>query len=268
MTQYSPTIESIITESKQDFDQSIEIEQKDRIPSNGEYQLNKWYRVPDVVCVYVDMRNSTQLSATHHDKSTASVYELYTGTAVRIFNSFSPSYIDVKGDGVFALFNKNEVFRAFAAAVTFKTFAQESFIPMVRGKISEIDIGSHMGMDQKTVLVKRIGIRNSENTDTRNNEVWAGKPINMASKLASKSGDNQLWISNRLYEKFANKELVSQSCGCSNGQVTGQKTNLWTEKDLTEDTNLDFNTAYVLESYWCPIHGKDWCDKILQLNPT
>src|SRR5438105_2673222 len=82
-----------------------------------------WLKIPDVVCIFIDMKGSTQLSASTHDRSTAGAYQLFTGTAVRLFDAFQAPYIDVRGDGVFALFNQGQVYRALAAAVSFKTFA-------------------------------------------------------------------------------------------------------------------------------------------------
>ncbi len=267
MPQFLPSIAEIISNASMAFGEVIEVEERKSIPANGEYQMNKWYKIPDVICVFVDIRNSTQLSATHHDKSTASIYEFFTGTAVRILHSFDPSYIDIKGDGVFALFNQDEIFRAMAAAISFKTFSEQTFIPSVKAKVGDtVDIGSHMGIDQRTVLVKRVGIRNTKGTDERNNEVWAGKPINMAAKLASRSKDNQLWVSDRFHDNLSDNDLIMKSCGCNGGQTSNVKTDLWKSTDLSQDQTFDFDTAYILESFWCPIHGKEWCEKILQLH--
>jgi hypothetical protein len=44
-----------------------------------------WLKIQDVVCIFVDMKNSTKLSASNHDNSTAGAYQLFTGTAVKFF---------------------------------------------------------------------------------------------------------------------------------------------------------------------------------------
>lgn len=262
MPQYSEEVEAIIAKSSASFSEPISIEERSEIPPNGEYSLTTWLKIPDVICIFVDIRNSTQLSATRHEKGTASVYELFTGTAVKIFNQFEPSYIDVKGDGVFALFNSNDVFRALAAAITFKTFAFQTFIPLVRAKSENLNnIGFHMGIDQKTVLVKKVGMRDSKQTE-RSNEVWAGKPINMAAKLASSSKDNELWISDRFFEKIKMSELATKSCGCVNSVPSETKEPLWFETDVAADKNFDFDKAFILKSIWCENHGKEWCQKM------
>jgi class 3 adenylate cyclase len=147
------------------IDEQVKIHQKGRsitavnsIPDTSKIPIEKprhWLKIPDVICVFVDMMNSTGLSASLHDNSTAGAYQLYTGTAVKLFSEFNAPYIDVRGDGVLALFNKDQPYTALAAAVTFKTFANVIFVQTIREK-TPVEIGSHIGIDQKTVLVRKI----------------------------------------------------------------------------------------------------------------
>src|SRR5438034_555774 len=113
---------------RQEIQEQIEIynrrrtfEERKSIPDTTDIPIHdktRWFRIRNVVCVYVDMLGSTQLSASTNESATAGAYQLFTGTAVAIFDSFEASYIDVKGDGAFALFNGNQPYRALAAAVT------------------------------------------------------------------------------------------------------------------------------------------------------
>jgi class 3 adenylate cyclase len=234
------------------------------LPATHEIPLvnrRHWLRIPDVVCVFVDMKGSTQLSAsTQFDKRTAGAYQLFTEAAVRLFHALDAPYIDVRGDGVFALFNQGQEYRAITAAVTFKTHAAKIFTPQIK-KDMDLDVTSHIGIDQKTVLVRRAGLKRADDRTDRQNEVWAGKPVNIASKLAAMGGDDQLLVSDRYYNRITN-QLVRRSCGCSDGI----KRDLWTAVDVTGDSKFDFNTAYMLESCWCEKHGKDYCEAILALD--
>ncbi len=218
---------------------------------------NHWLRIPNVICVYVDMLGSTKLSAELHDKSTAGAYQLFTGTAVKLFNLFGTPYIDVRGDGAFALFNKDQPYTALASAVTIKTFAKDVFIPTIKNKTG-LDVGCHIGIDQKTVLVRKIGLRRSGGRTDRQNEVWAGKPVNMAAKLASSSQGNELLASDRFFTNIRDEHALL-SCGCPDGT----KTELWTKKDLSLDERFDFSLAYSLTSIWCKEHGREFCEAIL-----
>jgi len=253
----------IIEEQNKNYENTTSIQIVNNIPSTDQIPIenpNHWLKIPDVVCVFADMINSTQLSASKHDKSSASIYQYFTGTIIRLFHEFDAKYIDVKGDGVFALFDKGEEYRAIAAAVTVKTFIEIEFTKKV-GRFTNIDIGGHIGIDQKTVLVKKIGLKSYKGRSDRQNEVWAGKPINMAAKLASLTKAGELIVSDRFFKKI-NNQLVRKSCGC-NGN--GELSNLWEEIDLSSENKFDFDKAYKLKSIWCSIHGKEYCLKILQL---
>jgi class 3 adenylate cyclase len=260
-TQIPEQYRAVIDGEAARFDEPKSVQLVNSIPDTSGIPLqnpNHWLRIPDVICVFVDMRNSTKLSAYHQDKTTAGIYQLFTGTAVRLFNTFESPYIDVRGDGAFALFNASQPHRALAAAVTFKTFAEEVFVPKAKTKV-QVDIGAHIGIDQRTVLVRKIGLRQVEGRTDRQNEVWAGKPVNMAAKLASRTTGTELLVSDRFYDRLTSDKAI-MSCGCPGGT----KAYLWQVVDLTADSLFDFNKAYRLGSSWCKIHGSEYCDALLR----
>lgn len=254
------SIYSIIEEEIDVFEKANEIEVKDNIPETNNIPIenrNKWIKLNNVICVFVDMIGSTKLSAKHHDKTTASAYQLFSNTAVRIFHEMEAKYIDVKGDGVFALFDDNQINRALAAGVTFKTFVEDVFTEKYKDK-TKIEIGTHIGIDRKSVLVRKIGLKRKNGRTDRQNEVWAGKPINMAAKLASLSQAGELIVSNRFYNQLAS-EYVLKSCDCG-----GSRSDLWSEVNLTGNDTFDFDRAYKLNSKWCKTHGKEYCERIIK----
>jgi class 3 adenylate cyclase len=233
-------------------DEVDEIPDVDDIPGEGSA---KWLKIKDVICVFVDMKNSTKLSASHHAGTTGKVYTLFTGTAVRLFKGFGASYIDIKGDGVFALFNSNKAHAAFASAVTFKTFIKEEFTSKVTNK-TNVDTGVHIGIHQDTLLVSKIGLRKNASRGDMHNEVWAGKTVNMASKLASLSDSDEIHVSNKYYSKLKSDKAL-YSCECNDPVF------LWEEVDVTDDDKFSFNTARVLKSVWCKYHGSGYLTEIL-----
>ena len=265
--QLTDSVLDIVDGATERFRQGEKVEPKDRIPlaDNIPLESNTWWKIEDVVCVFIDMKNSTQLSAQKQDKFTASIYQYFTGTAVRILNEFGASYIDVRGDGALGLFHSNRIYHALASAITFKTvvgsiMAQEVALPENMERLS-----CHIGMDKKTVLVKRIGIRVLEGKTDKSNEVWAGKPVNMASKLASIGKANDLMISERVFQKFFNdnSELVLHTCGCPKGV----KAKVWEPTDVSQNKNFDFTKAYrLIPERWCEEHGKSFCENILELD--
>lgn len=256
-----------IQEQIEIYNQRRTFEERRSIPDTTEIPIQdrtRWFRIRSIICVYVDMLGSTQFSASTNESATAGAYQLFTGTAVAIFDSFEASYIDIKGDGVFALFNGNQPYRALAAAVTFKTFSKEEFVPKIKAATG-ITVGCHIGLDKKLVLVRKLGLKRYADRSDRQNEVWAGKPVNMAAKLAARTVDGELLVSDRFYEAMSD-ETARYSCGCNSGQAGPTKTLLWSPIDLTNDNKFDFETAYCLKSQWCSIHGNEYCEKLLRLD--
>jgi class 3 adenylate cyclase len=258
-----PSIDKIIEIELGHFRNSVSITNYNQIPDTTIIPIENptaWLKIPDVICCFVDMEGSTKLSAGNHDKTTAKSYRLFTETAIRIFHKFGASYIDVKGDGVFGLFNKNQPYTALAATISFKTFVDEHFTPKVESLTSQ-NIGGHFGIDQKTVLVRKLGLKFHDNRTDRQNEVWAGKPINMAAKLASLSTGNRLWVSDRFFNNLKDDQAIC-SCGCPDDV----KSNLWEKEDVSHDSKFDFDVAYSLGSNWCVKHGKSFCANLLSLD--
>lgn len=263
---YNDALTEIFSDALDQYGIEKDVESIERIPTvyaDFPLETDKWLRIDNVTCVFIDMKNSTQLSAQKQDKSTAGIYQYFTDTAVRILNHFGSSYIDVRGDGAFGLFDYDKVYHALASAVTFKSFSQYEIGNNV--KLEDGKICCHIGMDRKTVLVKRIGLRNNGDKTSKQNEVWAGKPVNMASKLASRGEENDLLISKRVFDKFHSdgSPLVLETCGCN----SEKKSHLWDSEDVTSEPKFDFNKIYKLKSPgWCLNCGQSFCEDILKLD--
>jgi class 3 adenylate cyclase len=251
-------IQAIIDEETQHFRGTVSVTERRTIPDTTEIPIENpthWLKIPDVIACFVDMAGSTKLSAGTHPNTTAKCYRYFTNTAIRIFHEMESPYIDVKGDGVFGLFDSSKAHTALAAVVSFKTFVHHEFTPRVKEATGGEIIGGHYGIDCRTVLVRKLGLKAVQGRTDRQNEVWAGKPVNMAAKLASRSVENKVWVSDRFYGKLTGDRALN-SCGCGND--TRQKTPLWTRVDVSDDDRFDFDTAYVLTSNWCTKHGREY----------
>lgn len=259
------SVQAIIDDETRILGEAVGVTRRNSIPATGEIPLqnaSNWLEIPDVIACFVDMEGSTMLSATTHPKTTAKAYRYFTNTAIRIFDDFDADYIDVRGDGVFALFNGDRPHTALAATVSFKDFVKKEFTPRIK-KLTDFSIGGHYGIDRKTVLVHRLGLKIVNGNMHRQNEVWAGKPINMAAKLASRSSHGEIWVSKRFHECLWGQNALT-TCGCVDGQYTGQRTELWREVSVEDDDRFDFDTARVLKSDWCERHGKAFCKSIVK----
>ena len=82
----------------------------------------KWTRMKDVVVVVADLKSSTQLGTGSKAASTASIYEAGTGGVVKIFDKFDADFVQIQGDGAFAIFwGDGRYERALCAGITVKT---------------------------------------------------------------------------------------------------------------------------------------------------
>ncbi|MDX2204247.1 MAG: hypothetical protein NW223_15960 [Hyphomicrobiaceae bacterium] len=249
-------IQAIVDEETKHFRDTVSVTDRRTIPSTDLIPITNpthWLKIPDVIACFVDMEGSTKLSAGTHANTTAKCYRYFTNTAIRIFHEMEAAYIDVKGDGVFALFDYNRAHTALAAVVSFKTFVAKEFTPRVQEATDGTIIGGHYGIDCRTVLVRKMGLKIVDGRTDRQNEVWAGKPVNMAAKLAGLSTNNEVWVSDRYFKKLTS-EKATHTCGCPDGVPRP----LWQPRDLTEDTRFDFDKAMVLSSNWCQTHGKQF----------
>ena len=258
-------IQTIIDEETELFGRRPAVTLMNRVPDTmripiGGNGLN-WIKVPDLICCFVDMEGSTKLSAELHERGTAKAYRFFTNTAIKIFHHFEAAYIDVKGDGVFALFDFDQPHRALAATVSFKTFVSKEFTPKLQ-KAANLKIGGHYGIDSGSVLVRKLGLKAIERTD-RQNEVWAGQPINVAAKLAGLSTNETVLVSGRFHGKLKGERAL-KSCGCQGGQYVGVHVDLWDEVDLSGDDRFEFDKAMRLKSSWCPTHGKEFCRDVVR----
>lgn len=263
MAQFLSQFQKLIKQQVTLYGQGVTTELRTSIPLANDIPFTsrqRWLTIPNVISVFVDMIDSTRLSALKNTRNTARAYQLFTGTAVYLFHEFDAPYIDVRGDGVFGLFNQNQLYRALAAAITFKTFVEVEFMPRLRND-AKIELGAHIGIDQGTVFVHRIGLKRQGDRTDRQNEVWAGKPVNMSAKLAGKAEAGQLLVSDRYFSRIKH-ELVPKLCGCPGNK----KADLWTPLPLKNDSRFDFQTAHCLKMSWCKTHGEEHCNAIMALD--
>jgi len=228
----------------------------DIIPLEGQ----KWMQADTLSCVYIDMVGSTKLQIVKQPKTAAKVYQLFVDNMVQTLRDYECEFIDIKGDGGFGIFvGQNSSVKALCAAVTFKTLCQD----LLSTAIQDFKISTHIGIDEKHSLFKRIGLRGDWQ-----NVVWAGKSVNMATKLAALAESQQIAISSRVYDKITQPKFRKHaylSCGCTaDGSSFGEPTVLWSDIDVSAKGYFDFEKAYVCKSNWCKKHGDEYCQKLMK----
>jgi class 3 adenylate cyclase len=247
----------------------VEIEEVEQFPAIDDLYVEKraWKKIQDVVVVSADLKGSTKLNFNKYAQTSTRLYEAVTGNMVRIVSAFEPAFVDIQGDGLFALYHGDGSFRrALCAAITLKTFSERKLVPAIEAEMPERfpETGLKVGMAAGILAAKKVGVRGT------NEPVWAGKPVNWATKCAAAADRNQLIVTRRVFQKFEQNDYVTHSCGCGKDPLTGENVpggatpnELWTTTQVTTLPEADIDCK-LLKSSWCPIHGDEFCTAILE----
>ncbi|CAN5274859.1 hypothetical protein BH09ACT3_BH09ACT3_14910 [soil metagenome] len=216
-----------------------------------------WHRLTDVVAVVFDMLASTNLEQGRKPASTASIYDAGVGGVVRVFNTFDADFVDIQGDGGFALFwGKRRYERALCAAVTIRKFSND-FAEQLKVKWPDApSTGFKIGVASGPVLAKKVGLE--RHLDLQE-PVWAGHPVNFAAKSAQQQTDaKHLVITASVWDAIENNDYLTFSCGCPSGTIY----NLWDNVEIDKIPGDD-RYGQSLDVTWCAIHGEEFCNAIL-----
>ena len=72
------------------------------------------------------------------------------------------------------------------------TFVAKEFAPRVKEATDGEVINGHYGIDCRTVLVRKMGLKIVDGRTDRQNEVWVGKRVNMAAESTKTSSCKRL----------------------------------------------------------------------------
>lgn len=216
-----------------------------------------WFRLDDVVAVFADLQNSTMLGTGKHAASTAAIYRAATGNVVHIMNSFNADFIQIQGDGVFAIFwGDKRIERALCAGVTVKTFSAETLVPKLEGRWKDDpETGFKVGIASGRTLVKNLGTPRNE---SEQEPVWAGKPVNFAAKAAQQATRHELIITGSVWDAIRDNDYLTVTCHCS------PSADLWKDVDIEKLSHDEDEAAgRLLEAGWCETCRDEFCEAIL-----
>ena len=250
----------------------IQVTRQNEVPEVGPTNRGVWLQIPQVTAVFADLKSSTELSSTASPRVAAIAYTYFTRAMAVTLERFSAGYVDIQGDGIFGLFSgQGSAFLAAACGITMKTLVErEVSVRFQKEASTDWELSAGIGIDQGTLLVRRLGLRG-----TKQNEVWAGKPVNVAAKLSSLAEANEVVVADRVFDLYEHASRLRQraliwSCGCDGGvrgagldDPLGHTNRLWEQELAPEDMGLDFANIQRLRSLWCVIHGPEFCEAIV-----
>lgn len=262
-------LDGVCDDARDDLGTSVEIQSARGFPAIEGLPLEKnqagkfvWREISDASVVATDLKASTAVSYSKQDRVGARLYQASTGNCAKVMKPFTPDFVDIQGDGLFAIFaGEHHVERAMCAAVSLNSFGRRLAVMLADQFGDEVpemkESGLKIGVDRGLMLVKRIGVRGDYNEP-----VWAGKPVNYATKCAQAAGAGQVIVTSRFSKEFRDNEFVRFSCGCVAGEPGGEVGPLW--RKIEVDALGQDAQARELLSAWCRHCGTMFCRAILR----
>ena len=250
----------------------VQVTRMNDVPEIGPTNKGVWFQIPNVTAIFADWKRSTELSADDSADASAFAYTYFIRAMTVILDRFEVKYVDIHGDGVFGLFSgKGSRYSAAAAAITMRSMVEQEVAEQFEEDTStDWELTAGIGIDHGTLLVRRLGLRG-----TKENEVWAGKPVNVAAKLSSLAEPNQVVVSDRVFSQYEGssrlrRRVLLWTCGCDSDiegdgldAEEGETTELWVKEQVQEDLGLDFENIHKLSSKWCTTHGAEFCEALI-----
>lgn len=272
MSEIQSYLDSLKAASEERFDQFqiVEIGSLGEISNEAYLEKPTWLGGdPEFVCLFIDLDRSSKISFHRHVQTMAKIYDYFTQNIVDVLNHpvLGADYIDIKGDGAFGIFEGPKAsFKALYCAITFKTLFEQS----IQSKFSNDQsiLNCKFGIHKDKILVRKIGKRGPRNY----NEVWAGRLVNNAAKLASeaknipdqKVGTSRIPIllSEKVYDDFEqNKQYGFYHCCDGRGNELISPTSMFVEKANFSDEVLG-DKFYYTHVKWCDIHADAYINLI------
>lgn len=132
-------------------------------------------------CVlFVDIRNSVELTKKHQHNTMGCIYTAFTKAVLLIAKEYSASVRNIIGDRVMVVFPENNCFtNAIDCAITINHATT-----IIRDVFTYVDFHCGIGVDYGEMRVLKVGIERKGNENQENkNLVWVGEPANSASRL-------------------------------------------------------------------------------------
>src|SRR5690606_17377653 len=109
--------------------------------------------------------------------------------------------------------------------ISIKTFS-EYLVEKLEAKWSASpETGFKVGVASGRVLVKRVG---TPRNPAQQEPLWAGKPVNYATKAAQQADRHELIITGEVWDRIKANDFLTFSCPCATGPSDG----IWSEVSL------------------------------------
>ncbi len=213
-------IRGIVAQTDNLLSTDFEISSPRTIPEVGEVGFNQ-ARTVDAVCLFVDMRGSTGITAEKQRSTAVRIYRAYLDNVAEIIHHYSGEIRGFAGDSFLALFsgNKNDADQAVRCAWMIQCAITYIVAPEVLKRCdAELSVG--IGIDMGTILAARVGKPYVPSTQ---NLIWTSHAVNVASKFCSAARPAEIVVSERVWGAMTNSTKKS-----ADGMPLG-----WAERHIT-----------------------------------
>lgn len=152
-------------------------------------------------CVlYVDIRNSVQLSASKRPHTLAKVYSTFVRSMIECGRYYGGHVRNIIGDRVMIVFDQNDCFKkAVDTAVLMNSVCQH----ILNKRIKSTDFKCGIGIDYGKMLITKGGaIKQGAEKEFYRSLVWLGKPANIASRLTDLAFKTEYYTENKVREAY------------------------------------------------------------------
>ncbi len=198
--------------------ESVEYDESKAIPVRNSLTFNNGYYI-DCYAIFVDIRESSNLTQKHQKKSLARIYRSYISEITAILQSCEEcKEINIVGDCVSGILfdnGKQAAKNSIIAAAQINSIVNIINYKLTKKRLCEIKIG--IGIAKGNALMIQAGYKGSGLNDV----VWMGDVVNQASNLcniANKGTTDVIVISKEVYDSLkgfkvgADSKIECQDC--------------------------------------------------------
>ena len=224
-------------------------EERDSIPARSSLTYKNGFYV-NCTCIYMDIKNSSQLPQKHKRPRLAKIYRSFISEAVAVLNgSALCAEVNIHGDAVWAVLEaktKNNIDSAFSVCAQLASLIKILNCRLKKRGIETISVG--IGADYGRALRIKAGYNGSGINDV----VWMGDVVNGGANMC-KSAKQQLWneaytcVSDVFYQNLNdhNKSyLHSNGWNVWGGNVGWASMDNWWDQNCKEQPNTNYGYGY------------------------
>ena len=192
-----------------------EININNNIPTVADLKDNNQVHVIDATILFIDIRKSTELTDLSLPKTMVKIYRSFIRMAVDCVRKNNGVTRQFLGDRIMGVFYDeideagnvlcSAVDNAINCARALQTCIVFSLNKNLKKNVCDKMISCGIGIDTGKVLVSKVGMYGLESNASKENEtdcVWVSKVTNYASKYSDISNGNEIFVSEKVYEKL------------------------------------------------------------------